>query len=289
MTHVALLGLGIMGGGMAGSLLRKGFTLTVYNRTRAKAEPLAAQGARVADSPRQAADGADVIIAMVGDDNASRAVWLGNEGALDAAKPGTVLVECSTLSPDWVREWAALAAAHGCACLDAPVGGSKEAAANGQLRLFVGGEAAVVEGVRPVLEAFSAEISLLGENGAGATWKLINNMMIAAQMTALAEAVALAEASGLNMEQVNQLILNGAGASGIVRGKLPRMMQRRYDDTEFSLRWMHKDVEYALGLAETFGVRLFSVGAAQAVFARGLSRNLGDLDFAAVVEAVRKD
>lgn len=287
MTQVALLGLGIMGGGIASNLLKKGFTLAVYNRTRAKAEPFAAQGARVADTPRQAADGADVIIAMVGDDDASRAVWLGDDGALNVAKPGAVLVECSTLSLDWVREWAGLGAARGLACLEAPVSGSKDAAANGQLRLFVGGDSAAIEQVRPVLEAFSSQINLMGALGAGATWKLINNMMIAAQVAALAEAVALAETAGLNMELVNQLLLNGPGASGIVKGKLPRMLEKRYADTEFSLRWMQKDIRYALALGEAFGVSLATVEGAREVFTAGLG-NLGDQDFSAVVEVLRK-
>jgi 3-hydroxyisobutyrate dehydrogenase len=288
MTHVALLGLGIMGGGIASNLLKKGFTLAVYNRTHAKAAPFAAQGALVADTPRQAAQDADVIIAMVGDDDASRSVWLGDDGALGAAKAGAVLVECSTLSPDWVREWAGLGAARGVSCLEAPVAGSKEAAANGQLRLFIGGDAAVVEQVRPVLEAFSTQINLLGPNGAGATWKLINNMMIAVQVAALAESVALAEAAGLNMEQVSQLIANGPGASGIVKGKLPRMLEKRYADTEFSLRWMQKDIRYALELGEAFGVSLASVEGSQEVFTAGLEK-LGDQDFSAVVEVLRKE
>lgn len=287
MTHVALLGLGIMGGGMADNLLKKGFSLTVYNRTRAKAEPFAAQGAQVAETPRQAAEGADVIIAMVGDDPASRAVWLGDDGALGGARPGAVLVECSTLSPDWVREWAGLGAARGCPCLDAPVTGSREAAWNGQLRLFIGGDPAVVEQIRLVLEAFSSQVHLLGENGAGATWKLINNMMIAVQVAALAEAVALTEAAGLDIEQVSQLILNGPGGSGIIKMKLPRMMEKRYEDTDFSLRWMQKDTEYALALGSAFDVPLASVQAARDVLAAGLDK-LSDFDFAAVVEVVRK-
>ena len=128
--NVALLGLGIMGGGMAQNLLKAGFPLSVYNRTRAKAEPLAAQGARIAATPREAAAGAEVVIAMVGDDVASRAVWLGDDGALAGAAPGALLVECSTLSLAWVRELAGLAAERGLAFLDAPVPGRLAAGAS---------------------------------------------------------------------------------------------------------------------------------------------------------------
>src|SRR5271163_3110302 len=141
MQRVALLGLGTMGAGMAANWLAKGFDLTVWNRTRARTHALADKGARVATTPREAAEGADCVFAMVADDTASRAVWLGDDGALAGAKTGAVVVESSTLTPDWVRELAGRARAKGCAFLDAPVGGSRQAAASGELRLFVGGDA----------------------------------------------------------------------------------------------------------------------------------------------------
>ncbi|HEX5689775.1 MAG TPA: NAD(P)-binding domain-containing protein, partial [Roseiflexaceae bacterium] len=158
MLKVALLGLGTMGAGMADNLLKAGFPLAVYNRTRAKAAPLAAKGARVADTPREAANGADIVIGMVGDDVASRAIWLGEDGALAGAPEGAVMVECSTLSLEWVRQLAAQVAARGMAFLDSPVAGSKDAAEAGQLKLMVGGESAALERARPALEAFSQRI-----------------------------------------------------------------------------------------------------------------------------------
>jgi 3-hydroxyisobutyrate dehydrogenase len=287
MQHVALLGLGIMGTGMAANWLQKGYPLTVYNRTRSKAEPFAAQGAQVASTPREAAAQAEIIVAMVGDDPASRAVWLGDDGALAGARPGTVLVECSTLSPDWVRELAALAAAQRCEFLDAPVTGSKPQAAAGQLNLFVGGDSATLEKVRPALEAVSARISYLGPNGAGATWKLINNMMAAVQLVALSEGMTLAQKAGIDMQQAVNLILESATASGIVKGKLPRIAESRYDDTDFSLNWMHKDIRYALALAQQLGVTLNSVEAAEIAFHRANDKGLGDQDMASVYEGVR--
>jgi 3-hydroxyisobutyrate dehydrogenase len=288
MQRVALLGLGIMGSGMAANWLKKGFSLAVYNRTRSKAEALAAQGARVADTPRQAAEDADIIFAMVGDDTASRAVWLGEDGALAGAKPGAILVECSTLTPDWVRELAENAREKGCEFLDAPVTGSKAAAAGGQLNLFVGGEAATLEKARPALEAISKQINHLGAVGTGATWKLIVNMMTAAHLAALAEGVALAEATGFDLQQVAPLILNGPSGSPAVQMKLPRIAERRYDDTDFSLRWMLKDVRYALALAEQSGLRLTTVEATAEVYQQASEKGLLDLDFAAVAEALRE-
>lgn len=287
MQSIAVLGLGIMGTGIAGNLLKHGYPLTVWNRTRAKAEPFAKRGAAIADTPRQAAENADVVISMVGDDSASREVWLGDQGALAGTKPGAVLIECSTLSPDWIRELARHVTERGCKFLDSPVAGSKQAAANAQLVLFVGGEADTLEQVRPILEAISRQINHLGANGAGATWKLINNMLTAAQIAALAEGLALAEANGLNMEQVVPLLLNGAFTSPVVQAKLPRMMERRYDDTDFSLKWLHKDARYADTMARASGVPLKTVEAAIEVLQRALDKGLGDEDFAAVAEALR--
>src|SRR6266511_864549 len=289
MNKVGLLGLGIMGNGMAQSLLKAGFPLTVYNRTRSKAEPLASKGARVAATPREAAASADIVIAMVGDDAASRAIWLGNDGALGGAKPDTIVVECSTLSLEWVRELAGLAASHNLAFLDSPVTGSKDAAEAGELRLLVGGDAAVLERVRPVLEAVSRRIDLFGPTGSGALVKLINNLMGGVQAVVLAEGLALAERAGLDMEQVVSFIINGAPGSPIVKGKAARMAARDYGDTQFALKWMHKDTTYALRAADEFGVPMPTVAVAREVYRMARNLGLGEADFAAVIEALRRE
>ncbi len=153
MQKIAILGLGVRGSGVAANWLKKGFAVSVYNRTRAKAAPLAAAGARIASSPRDAATDADIVVAMVADDDASRKVWFGEDGALAGMKRGAIAVESSTLTPDWVRELAAAAVAKGCDFLDSPVGGTKHAAAEGKLVLFVGGYAAALDRARPALEA----------------------------------------------------------------------------------------------------------------------------------------
>lgn len=145
--RVTFLGLGIMGSNMARRLLAAGFPLTVYNRNREKAAPLAAAGATLADSPRLAAAHAEVILSMLSDDRAARAVWLGEDGALAGAAPGTVVIECSTITVGWVRELAAAAAARHCELLDAPVTGSRLQAEAGELNFFVGGSAATLEKV----------------------------------------------------------------------------------------------------------------------------------------------
>lgn len=289
MKRVALMGLGIMGRGLAANILKAGHQLTVYNRSRDKAEPFAARGAQVANSPREAAAGAEVIISCVGDDAASRAVWMGEDGALTSAQPGAILVECSTLSVDWTRELAETVKARGFAFLDAPMAGSRGAAANAELTLFVGGEAQALDAARPVLEAVSRRIAHLGPNGAGATYKLINNMMAAAQVAGLAEGMRLAEAAGLNMDQIRELVLSGASTSPMVTSKAPRILERRYGDIDFALRWLLKDVRYALALGEQYGVSLRTIAATEAVFRAADERGHGDDDSAAAAEGVDTD
>jgi len=282
MQRVALLGLGTMGAGMAANWLAKGFDLTVWNRTRARTHALADKGARVATTPREAAEGADCVFAMVADDTASRAVWLGDDGALAGAKTGAVVVESSTLTPDWVRELAGRARAKGCAFLDAPVGGSRQAAASGELRLFVGGDAATLDKARPALIAIGSKIDLLGPAGAGATWKLINNQLIATQVAALSEALDVARKAGFRPVQISSLILNGAALSPIVKMKLPSMLNGDYDEPDFALSLMLKDARYAAALAQSLGAPADLVSSAVKAFARAEAKGLGAKDIAAV-------
>ncbi len=287
MRQVALLGLGVMGAGMARNLLEGRFPLTVWNRTLSKAKAVEALGATLAPSPRAAAEGAEVVIAMVGDDAASREVWLGEEGALAGVRKGAILVECSTLSLGWVRELAGHARARGAVLLDAPVTGSKDAAEEGKLGLLVGGDAEALDRVRPVLQAVSAKIIHFGDTGAGAIMKLVNNLMGAVQTVALAEGLALAEKAGLDMAKVVPLIINGGPGSPIVKGKAARMVARDYGDTQFALRWMHKDAGYALRLADEFGVPMPTVAVAREVYRVAKNLGLDEADFSAVVEAIR--
>jgi 3-hydroxyisobutyrate dehydrogenase len=287
MQSIALLGLGIMGNGIARNLLKAGFPLSVYNRTRAKAEPLAALGAQVANTPREAAAGADIVIAMVGDDSASRAVWLGEGGALGVAAARAVLVECSTLSLEWVRELAGRCAALDLDFLDAPVTGSKEAAEAGQLKLMIGGSAEALERARPALESISTQITHFGPNGAGALIKLINNLMVAAQVAVLAEGLNLAERGGLDLAQAVQFLINAGPASPVVKGKAQLMAAQNYD-AQFALKWMHKDATYALRAADEFGAPMPTLAAVREVYQLAKGLGYGDQDFAAVFEALRR-
>ena len=289
MQRVAVLGLGIIGSGIARNIIKAGLPLTVYNRSRERAERLAASGAAVADSPAAAAAAADVVIAAVADDQASEAVWLGRDGVMGAASEAATLVECSTLSIGWVERLGEAASTRGLAFLDAPVLGSKDAAAAGQLRLLVGGEAATLRSARPVLEAFSSEIYHLGPVGAGTRMKLVNNAMVTVQTVALAEGLVVAERAGLPLDRVVEILTGGAPGSPTVRSRAGRMAVGEYEDVHFALRWMLKDAGYGLAEGKQYGVPMATVSAARDVLQAAVDRGLGDLDFSAVIEALRSE
>jgi 3-hydroxyisobutyrate dehydrogenase len=283
---VALLGLGTMGAGMAANLLKAGFPLTVYNRSRAKAEVFAAQGARVAHTPADAARGAGVVLSMLADDAASREVWLGNDGALAAAEKGAVLVECSTVSPGWIAELAEAADARRLNFLDAPVTGSRLQAAAGQLTFLVGGSEEAHALAAPVLEAMSKEIVHLGPTGSGAKMKLVNNFLCGVQAASLAEGIAWLERSGLDRDQAIELLKRGAPGSPLLASLSARMTSRDYA-VNFHLKLMAKDLLYAAEAAAASGVDLTTAANARRLFERAIASGLGDEDMAAVVEPLR--
>lgn len=288
MSSLAVLGLGTMGAGIANNLIKAGHTVTVWNRTPARAAPLAEQGARVAASPARAAEGAEVVFSVVGDDAASRAVWLGQSGALSVMRPGAVAVECSTLSVEWVRALHQAAAERGLRFADAPLGGSKPAAEAGTLTLFIGAEPELLDAIQPVLEAFANNLIHFGPPGSGATYKLVNNFLGSVHLSALAEALALAEKAGLDPKTVAAAVASGAASSPIVKSKLERMLKRDYAAPDFATQWMQKDVRYALRAAEGLGLQLKLGEASLARFTQALEAGWGDQDFAAVREVVEQ-
>ena len=285
--QIAFLGLGIMGSGMARRLLVHGFPLSVFNRNPEKSRPFAAEGASVASSPREAAARADVIISMVADDNASRSLWLGDNGALAAARPGTVCIECSTVSVNWVQELAAATTARGCLLLDAPVTGSKTHAAAGELTFLVGGDAEALEKARSVLSAMSKVIVHLGPAGSGALLKLINNFVCGVQVASLAEAVAMIERSGLDRAKALDILSNGAPGSPLVKTVAARMCAPEAAPN-FLLRLLAKDLGYAIAEGGKLSVELTTARAALERFQRAITAGLGEKDMAAVIEPLRK-
>ena len=284
--RVAVLGLGTMGMGMAKNLLKAGFSVSVYNRTRAKAEQLGAAGAHITDTPADAARDAEVAISMLSDDDASRRTWTGEHGALNGVKPGAVIVESSTVTPAWIAELAGLSSEHGLSLLDAPVTGSRAQAEGGQLTFLVGGDASILERVRPALAAMSKEIVHLGPVGSGARMKLINNFLCGVQVASLAEGLAWIERSGLDREQALYILCKGAPGSPLINAISARMVAATYD-VNFLLSLMSKDLRYAVADAATLGVDLRAAKTAETRFVEAASAGYADKDMSAVIEPIR--
>src|SRR5689334_10741787 len=250
MARVAFIGLGRMGYGMTGRYLDAGFDVTVWNRSKAKADDLIARGARWAASPADAAVNADAIVTMVADDDASRAVWLAQNGAAATMKPGTLAIECSTVSHAHALAMARELRSRGLVYIDCPVTGLPEAAAAGKLTLLVGADAADLDKARPFLAPLCGNIRHFGAVGSGTVFKLINNLMGAVQIASLAEGVAIAERAGLDMNLVAEALSTGAVASPQVIRHSKRMVARDFSGASFTAALRHKDAAYAVRLAE---------------------------------------
>jgi 3-hydroxyisobutyrate dehydrogenase len=278
---IAFIGLGTMGRAMAQNLLKAGFSVIVYNRTRDRALPLQDSGAEIADTPAAAAKRADVVFTMVTDDRASRSVWLGDEGILAGAQPQAILIESSTVSPSWIRELSDLA--QGLRLLDAPVAGSKPQAIAKELMFLVGGDRETVAEAQSVFLAMGKSAVHFGEIGSGSLMKLISNLMIGVQVATLAEALNFAQSSGLDMAQVLQALSNGSGGSPVVRGKAAQISERDFTPN-FALHLLHKDLGYALEEAGKHNAPLPTTAIAREFYRMAMMQGLGDLDFAAIAK-----
>lgn len=285
---VALLGLGTMGHGMAMNLLKAGHSLTVWNRTRAKAEQLAQSGATIADTPAEAAKNAAVVIAMVADDDASRSTWLGVNAALAAMQPGSIAVESSTLSPGWIAELNSAATQRALRLVEAPVTGSRPQAEAGQLTFLAGAEEKTLAEVMPVLQCMSKEVVHLGPVGSGAQMKLINNFLCAVQVASFAEGLSWIERTGLHRDAALDFLKRGAPGSGIFSAMSERMTKRTYE-VNFLLSLMAKDIRYAQAAAGALGVELSTSSPVADLFRKALEQGFGEKDMAAVAEVVRKE
>ncbi|MEU0518552.1 NAD(P)-dependent oxidoreductase [Streptosporangium sp. NPDC006007] len=284
---VAVFGAGVMAGNMIGALHRAGFPLRLFNRTPSRLDAVAPPGSVMAASPRQAAQGADMVISVVTDDEASRAVWLGEAGALRGASPDTVAVECSTLSRDWVTTWAATVREHGVQPIDAPVTGSRSRAAEGSLVMFASGTSTALNQARPVLDAMTERIYDFGSTvGTATAFKLINNMLAGSMLVAFAEAFALAGRAGLDLAQVLEIQSTYGWATGIAAGKGRNMLLDAHDDVHCRLALLAKDLAYALELTE---LDLPLSSAAKTQLAAVATSGDGMYDMSAIIRAYRKE
>lgn len=281
MENISFLGLGYMGSRMAARLLDAGYPLTVWNRDAAKAQPLAARGAKAAGTPAEAVTGADIVISMLANDEAVREVILGDSGALAAMKAGMILLEMSTIAPGTIREEQAAAQAQGVALLDAPVAGSTPQAEEGSLIVFVGGDEDVLERCRPVLAAMSKAAHYMGPSGSGATMKLINNTLLGVGLQAIAEAIALGRKAGLDQGQLLDVLGQTTVVAPAHKGKLKNAATGEYA-ANFPLRLMHKDFGLALALGAKFCVPMPAAAAAQQMCAAELAKGVEE-DFSAVI------
>jgi 3-hydroxyisobutyrate dehydrogenase len=259
-TRVAFIGLGVMGYPMAGHLALAGHSVTVYNRNAAKSQAwcqefAATPGPRSAATPREAAQGADMVFCCVGNDNDLRSVILGPDGALAGMKSGAVLVDHTTASADVARELHALAAKQGVAFIDAPVSGGQAGAQNGLLTVMCGGEAAVFERVKPVAMAFSRAFTLMGPSGAGQLTKMVNQICIAGLVQGLSEAIAFGAKAGLDMNLVLDVVGKGAAQSWQMDNRGKTMVADKFD-FGFAVDWMRKDLGLVLDEAKRNGARL---------------------------------
>jgi 3-hydroxyisobutyrate dehydrogenase len=256
MARILYLGLGVMGAPMARHLAAAGHELTVYNRSRAKADAwVAANGGRAAHSPAEAAGEADAVIACVGRDEDVEEVTLGDEGAFRAMRPGALFIDHTTASAKLARRLAAEAAGLGLLSLDAPVSGGQAGAETGTLAIMCGGSEAAFDAARPLLEAYAGRIVHVGGDGAGQLAKMVNQIAIAGVLQGLAEALHFARRAGLDTDKVLEAISGGAAQSWQMINRWQTMAEGRFD-FGFAVDWMRKDLGLALAEAEENGAEL---------------------------------
>lgn len=251
--NVGFIGLGIMGRGMAANILRAGFPLTVWNRTAAKMEPLVAAGARAAASPADLAARSDIIVICVSDTPDVEAVILGPEGVLAGARPGSLVVDCSTISPEATRQLAQTLAAQGIGMLDAPVSGGSEGAAKGTLSIMVGGKEADFQRALPVLQAMGKQITHVGDHGAGQTVKLMNQILVVGHALAMSEAFLFGQAHGVDLEKALTALTAGAAGSWMLSHRGPQILRRDWRPG-FTIDLQQKDLRLVLAAADAAGV-----------------------------------
>lgn len=254
--HVAFIGLGVMGHPMAGHLAAAGHSVTVYNRTAAKAADwVKAHGGQAAPTPAQAAAGADIVFACVGNDDDLRAVTLGEHGAFSTMHPGAVFVDHTTASAAIARELHAAARAKGLHFIDAPVSGGQAGAVNGALTVMCGGDAEPFEQIKPVALAFAKAVTRIGDAGAGQLAKMVNQVCIAGLVQGLAEAIAFGQRAGLDMPLVLDVIGKGAAQSWQLDNRGKTMVADQFE-FGFAVDWMRKDLGLVLDEARGNGAQL---------------------------------
>lgn len=284
---IGFIGLGLMGKPMAANLVKAGHHVTVWNRTASRAEELVAAGAKLAKSPQEVAGASDILFTIVSDPPALEEVLWGTNGALQSLKPGSTYVDSSTVSPELAGKISIACAERGIKFLDAPVTGGDWGAKKGELTFMVGGEAQTLKEVEPVLGVLGKKFIHLGPNGAGQTIKLAMNLILALQVDALAEALALVTSSGLQAEKLVEVLQSSMGRSGLLDVKSKNLLTQDYTPS-FPLRLMHKDLTLALALARKNGITLPAATASQETYGAVKAAAKEDLDYSAIQKFWKK-
>jgi 3-hydroxyisobutyrate dehydrogenase-like beta-hydroxyacid dehydrogenase len=278
---IGFIGLGIMGSRMAGNLLKGGHELIIYNRTKEKAKSLLSKGAKWASSPQEAASKSELIFTMLASPQAVESVALGAEGFLNHLSEGSLWIDCSTVDPSFTKKMAAEAAKRKIRFLDAPVTGSRIPAEKGELVFLVGGNEAVLEQVKPLLNLMGKDVLYQGETGKGSAMKLVINLMLAQSMAVFSEAVNLAEALGLQRETVMDTLLNGPTAAPFLKGKREKMEHQDYS-ADFPLYLIQKDLQLVSQAAYESSLSLPIANVTKEIYAMAKQHGLGDSDFSAI-------
>ncbi len=292
MSHIAFLGLGVMGAPMAGHLAAAGHSVTVYNRTAAKSLAWVAEhGHQASPTPAEAAEGADFVMMCVGNDADVRQVALGNDGltgALSSMRPGAVLVDHTTASAEVARELAAACAAKGVGFVDAPVSGGQAGAVNGQLTVMCGcDDAAVYAAAGEVIAGYAKQCRLIGPAGAGQTTKMVNQICIAGLLQGLAEGVAFAQRAGLDIDTVFDTIGKGAASSWQMENRARTMAAGEFD-FGFAVEWMRKDLGICLAEADRLGARLPVTALVDQFYKQVVERNGLRWDTSSLVDLLQR-
>jgi 3-hydroxyisobutyrate dehydrogenase len=284
-NKVGFIGLGIMGQGMAHNILKAGFSLTVWNRTTSKVDTLVEAGAQAGNDPADVAAKSDVVVICVSDTPDVEAVILGESGVLAGVKAGSIVVDCSTISPIVTRQLSETLAQKGVAMLDAPVSGGSEGAAKGTLSIMVGGEAETFERALPVLQAMGQKITHVGPSGAGQTVKLVNQILVVSNMLGVGEALLFAQAGGVDLAKALDAVSAGAAGSWTLSNRGPQVIRRDWRPG-FMIDLQQKDVRLVLEAADKLGVPLPGTALIHQLYNTLQKRGLGSEGNHALVKAL---
>jgi glyoxylate/succinic semialdehyde reductase len=285
---IGFIGLGIMGSRMAENLLKKGYDLTVYNRTREKAKSLIEKGASFAESPLAVGEKTDVVFTMLSNPDAVRKIALGKNGFLSSLKNGSLWIDSSTVNPSFSKEMARKTEEIGTRFLDAPVAGTLGPAERGELVFFVGGNKKDFDEIKPVLEVMGKKINYAGKNGMGTSMKMVINLMLGNAMASFAEALTLGESLGISKEDLFNTLIGGPVTAPFLAGKKEKIQNKNFT-TEFPLELMQKDLYLVAQTAFENKIALPVTNSSKEVYGLAVKNGLGEKDFSAIYEFLKQD